>query len=607
MAKKNSIKENLPKATLNKENLQKGLRLFDYIHDKKLEFITGMSLLLISSGIGLVFPMISGSLFGFFGQSKPDASELLQGLYRTGFVLLIILLAQGIISFGRVYFFSRVTEHLLSEIRKKVFSTLLRKKMEYYLATTSQELNARLSADITLVGETFTIHMAEFIRQIIVGLGGLILIFIYTPAQMALWFLVIIPPIIIISLVFGRKIRKRSRELQDKISDLNTYSGELLSGISFVKMFVTEFSESERYANMANEVQKAGISFGIFRGSFFAFIITCVFGTIFFVLFLMVKMKIQGQMEAEQFGRFLMLSLFVAGSLGGLPEQLASIQRALGAADRLFQYIDEPEEKNSGKFSIDGISENIVFDHVDFYYPARPDVKVLDRVCLEIEKGKITALVGPSGSGKSTVVSLLLRFFEPSAGTIKYGSTTIQDIDLYSWRKNIGVVPQENFLFSGTIRQNITYGCTGANEEDIWLACRKAYADEFIRKFPDGLETKVGERGIQLSGGQRQRIAIARAILKNPDFLILDEATSNLDSESEHYIKLALQELMKNRTTLIIAHRLSTIRNADKIILLNKGKVVQQGSHAQLMADENGMYFHFVSLQEQKQTGAYNL
>jgi ABC-type multidrug transport system fused ATPase/permease subunit len=601
MAKKAEKSEELPKASLNKENLRKGLRLLQYIKNKKSEFVIGLILLFISSGIGLIFPMISGSLFGFFGKDNPNTDELIQGLYKTGFILLIILVVQGIISFGRVYFFTRVTEQLLYELRNHVFSTLIRKKMAFYMNTTSQEMNARLSTDIGVVGETFTINLAEFIRQFIVGLGGLLLIFIYTPAQMALWFLGIIPPIILLSLYFGGKIRKKSRMFQDKISELNSYSGELFSGIHFVKMFVTEQSESKNYNDKSVEVRTTGVSFGILRGSFFAFIITCVFGTIFFVLFLMVKLKIEGKMEAEQFGRFLMLSLFVAGSLGGLPEQLAAIQRALGASDRLLKYIDEEEEPNPGKIKISQLSSDIILDNVSFHYPSRPEINVLDNLNLKIQNGRITAIAGPSGSGKSTLVSLLLRFYEPLQGKIFVGDTDLNTLDIYSWRSRIALVPQENFLFSGTIRHNIAYGCGEVTDAQIWEACKKSFADVFIKDFPDGLETKVGERGLQLSGGQRQRIAIARAILKNPDLLILDEATSNLDPESEHFIKMALQDLMKNRTTLIIAHRLSTIRNADHIVILSKGKIIQQGTHEQLMNDRNGMYYHFVSLQEQSQ------
>jgi ABC-type multidrug transport system fused ATPase/permease subunit len=601
MAKKAQKSDELPKASLNKENLRKGLRLLQYIKNKKKEFIVGLILLFLSSGIGLIFPMISGSLFGFFGKDITNREELIQGLYKTGFILLVILVLQGIISFGKVYFFTRVTEHLLFELRNHVFSTLIRKKMAFYMNTTSQEMNARLSTDIGVVGETFTINLAEFIRQFIVGLGGLLLIFIYTPAQMALWFLGIIPPIILLSLYFGGKIRKKSRMFQDKISELNSYSGELFSGIHFVKMFVTEQSESNNYNDKSVVVRTTGVSFGILRGSFFAFIITCVFGTIFFVLFLMVKLKIEGKMEAEQFGRFLMLSLFVAGSLGGLPEQLAAIQRALGASDRLLKYIDEEEEPNPGKIKINHLTSNIILENVSFHYPSRPEINVLDKLNLKIQHGKITAIAGPSGSGKSTLVSLLLRFYEPLQGKIVVGDIDLNSLDLYSWRSRIAVVPQENFLFSGTIRHNIAYGCGEVTDAQIWEACKKSFADVFIKEFPDGLETKVGERGLQLSGGQRQRIAIARAILKNPDLLILDEATSNLDPESEHYIKIALQDLMKNRTTLIIAHRLSTIRNADHIVILSKGKIIQQGTHEQLMNDRNGMYYHFVSLQEQSQ------
>jgi ABC-type multidrug transport system fused ATPase/permease subunit len=601
MAKSKTHKEEIPKAKLNVSNLKKGLRILGYIGNRKSDFFIGLFFLFLSSGVGLVFPLVSGTLFGYFGKTGTSTEDLLQELYRIGFWLLLILIVQGIISFGRVYFFARVTEEILFRLRKDVFGTLLKKPMDFYYRTTSQEINAHLASDITLIGETFTIHLAEFIRQVIVGSGGLVMIFIFAPPGMALWFLVIVPPIILISLFFARKIRKRSRNLQEKISFLNARSGELFSGIHYVKMFVTEEKEISVYENHAEDVKKYGISFGTFRGSFFAFIISCVFGTIFFMLFMMVKMKLEGKMEAEQFGRFLMLSIFVAGSLGGLPEQLASIQRALGAADRLMQYKDAPEEKNPGKRLPENLKKPVRFEKVSFFYPSRPDVEVLKEISFEMNPGEVTALVGPSGSGKSTLVSLILRFYQATSGRILLDDCPVEEFDLFAWRSRIGVVPQDSFLFSGSILDNIRYGCGNVSESQIREAASKAYALDFIEKFPDGFATQVGERGIQLSGGQRQRIAIARAILKNPDLLILDEATSNLDAESEHYIRLALEQLMKGRTTLVIAHRLSTIRNADKILVLHQGKIVQQGKHEELMQDSQGLYHHLVYMQNLQQ------
>ncbi|HQW45900.1 MAG TPA: ABC transporter transmembrane domain-containing protein, partial [Chitinophagaceae bacterium] len=511
-----------------------------------------------------------------------------------GGLLLLILLVQGFFSFGRVYMFTQVTENLLSGLRRDAFSKIIQKPMLFFSQHQVAELSSRLATDINVISEAFTLNIAELIRQSIVGIGGLALMMYYTSWDIAKWFLIIIPPIIVIALLFAKKIRGFSKNFQDKIADANVIVGESLTGISNVKSFTNEQFEMKRYNNKVLEIKLFGIRYGILRGSFFSFVITCVFGAVFFILWKMLLLKTTGHITAEEFGRFMMLALFVAGSLGGLPEQIASIQRALGATDRVFELIDGDIERLNEVVIQEPQSAmqdgSIDFNQVSFNYPTRPDYDVLKSVSFKVASGETVALVGASGSGKTTIASLILRFYDIQQGHILIGGKDIQQISLTSLREKIALVPQEVLLFAGTIKDNIAYGKPNATESEIVEAAKKANAFDFIQSFPEQMNTLVGERGIQLSGGQRQRIAIARAVLKDPLILILDEATSSLDSESEKLVQEALDQLMIGRTSIVIAHRFATIRNADKIVVLQKGAIQEMGTHQELMHLEDGFY-----------------
>jgi ABC-type multidrug transport system fused ATPase/permease subunit len=593
--------DELPKAKLNIENLKKSMRLFAYLGRHKWKFIAGMFFLGASAAIGLVFPLISGKMFSFFGETGKSAEQMESELYRIGKILLIILVVQGIFSFGRVYMFAQVTENLLKGLRNDTFRRLVQMPMEFFSKSQVAELSSRIATDINVISDAFTINIAEFIRQTIVGIGGLVLLIYYTSWDIAQWFLIIIPPLITVAILFSRRIRKFSKAFQDKIAESNVVVGEALTGISNVKTFTNEVYEISRYEKITTGIRDFGLRYGIFRGSFFSFVITFIFGAIFFILWKMLMLKNSGAISAEEFGKFMMLSLFVAGSLGGLPEQIASIQRALGATDRVFELIDGQIEeidlaykKEKEKGPKRG---EIEFSHVDFFYPTRPDFPVLRDVTFRAEKGQTVALVGPSGSGKTTIAALVLRFYDPVNGKIRIDGKDSREFSLTALRENMALVPQDVILFAGTIRENILYGNPNAGEAEVVEAARKANALEFIESFPEKFETRVGERGVQLSGGQRQRIAIARAVLKNPSILILDEATSSLDSESEHLVQEALDKLMEGRTSIVIAHRLSTIRNADKIIVLEKGRVKETGTHNELIGIEDGLYRSLNKLQ----------
>ncbi len=598
MKKQNDLQD-MPKAKLNAENFKKGARLFDYLGKQKWTFAIGLIFLVLSAGVGLLFPMMSGKMFGMLGASnKTQMIENLKKLDNIGFTLLLILVVQGFFSFGRVFMFTRVTESLLESLRNKAFERLIKKPMSFFSKNQSGELSSRLATDLNVISEAFTMNIAEVIRQSIVGIGGLIIIMTSTNFAVSKWFLIIIPPLSVLAILFARKIRNYSKQFQDKIADANVIVSESITGITNVKSFTNEAYEINRYEKQTSDIKRFGLLYGTFRGAFFAFVITCIFGAIFFMLYKMLQLNAQGIISGEEFGKFMMLALFVSGSLGGLPEQIASIQRALGATDRVFEIIDEDVENVLAQNQI-AIQPHgkIELQKINFSYPSRENFEVLKDISFTANAGETVALVGSSGSGKSTIANLILRFYNPIKGQILFDGQNIDEIDLTLLRQQIAYVPQEVILFAGTIAENIAYGKVGATQQEIEEAAKKANAFDFINTFPEKWNTLVGERGIQLSGGQRQRIAIARAVLKNPAILILDEATSSLDSESEGLVQDALDKLMQGRTSIVIAHRLSTIKEANKIVVLHQGVIVEEGTHQELLEIENGFYVKLSKMQ----------
>lgn len=601
MAKKDKSNEDLPKAKLSKVNFKKSFRLFKYIGNSKWVFGLGMFFVVATAVVGLYFPIMAGKMFGYLGQTNMAADIFKNSVSGTGFELMILLVIQGLVSFGRVYTFSIVTENILKGLRTDTFSKLVQLPMSFFSKNQVADLSSRLSTDINVISEAFTVNIAEVIRQTIVGIGGLILLVYFTGWEVAKWFIVIIPPITVIAILYGRRIRKYSKGLQDKISESSVIVSEALTGITSVKSFTSEHLEIKKYNTVTDEIRQFGVKYGVMRGAFFAFIIMCVFGSIFFILYKMLLLINSHQLSSENFGIFMMLSLFVAASLGGLPEQLASIQRALGATDRVFEIIDEKNEEINLAFKAHDTSKRVKgdleFKNIQFTYPTRPDFKVLQDVSFSAKAGQTIALVGSSGSGKTTLASLALRFYEPNSGEYLIDGKKSTDYELTELREQMAIVPQDVLLFGGTIKENILYGKPNATDTEVFEAAKQANAYDFIMSFPEKFETRVGDRGIQLSGGQRQRVAIARAVLKNPSILILDEATSSLDSESEHLVQEALDKLMIGRTSIVIAHRLSTIRNADKIVVLQKGEVLEVGTHQELIANNTGLYQKLSKLQ----------
>lgn len=605
MAKATGVKHNaeddIPKAKLSVKNFKKSFRLFQYLGKSKWIFILGMCFVASTAVVGLYFPIVAGKMFGYMGQIGMATNLFTDKVSGTGVELLILLVIQGIVSFGRVYTFSIVTENILKGLRTDTFNKLVRMPMSFYSKNQVADLSSRLSTDINVISEAFTVNISEVIRQTIVGIGGMVLLVNFTGWQVAKWFLIIIPPLTVIAILYGKKIRGYSKALQDKISESNVIVSEALTGITSVKAFTNEQLEISKYNKVTSEIRKFGIKYGVMRGAFFAFIIMCIFGAIFFILYKMLLLMNAHLLSAEDFGIFMMLALFVAGSLGGLPEQLASIQRALGATDRVFEIIDDKHEEinlvHKNNLNQHRVKGDLEFKNIQFTYPTRPDFQVLKNMSFSAKAGETIALVGSSGSGKSTLASLALRFYEPNSGQYTIDGKLSSNYELTELRDQMAIVPQDVLLFGGTIRENILYGKPSATNDEVIEAAKQANAYDFIMSFPDQFETLVGDRGIQLSGGQRQRVAIARAVLKNPSILILDEATSSLDSESERLVQEALDKLMIGRTSIVIAHRLSTIRNADKIVVLQKGEVLETGTHQELITNENGLYYKLSKMQ----------
>lgn len=603
---KANAEEELPKAKLNLQNLKRSLRLFSYVGPHKWKFILGMFFLAGTAATALIFPRLMGNMMGVIGGaggSTPDINkdQLLHIADSMGLKLLLLFSLQAIFSFFRVVTFTSFTENMLASLRRAAYDKLVQMPMSFFSQRQVAELNSRIASDITQISDTFTTNIAEFLRQLIIIVGGIIII-CFMSWKMAVVMLAIIPVIAIITLFFARYIRKLSKEVQDKIAESNVIVGESLQGIANVKSFTNESYEIGRYKNKTMEILNLAIRGGIARGSFFSFIIFCLFGAIIFIVWYGIQLTINDVISAKDMLSFLFYTVFVAASIGGIAEQLAAIQRALGATERVMDLIDgvpekidlKRESKNSGAARLLG---NIEFNNVSFFYPSRPDFQVLSSVSFSAKKGETIALVGPSGSGKSTIASIILRFYDPQSGEIKIDGKNINEYGLTELRENMAIVPQDVLLFGGSIQENIAYGKPGATLAEITEAAKKANALEFIERFPDKFQTMVGERGIQLSGGQRQRIAIARAVLKDPSILILDEATSSLDSESERVVQEALDKLMVGRTSFVIAHRLSTIRKADKIVVIEKGEVRESGTHQELMQMENGLYRTLTNMQ----------
>jgi ABC-type multidrug transport system fused ATPase/permease subunit len=575
-----------------KKNLSKAIKIFRFVIPYKWTFILGMVFLLLSNLTTLSFPLLIGEMTKVIeGKSKFQINEVTLFFFA-------ILIIQSILSFFRIYTFAQVSEKAMRDVRQTLYAKIITLPIFHFEKRRVGELMSRITSDITQLQDVLSITLAEFFRQIFTLVGGVALI-TYLSWKLTLFMLATFPLLVISAIVFGKFIRKISKKAQDELANTNIIVEETFQSIQAVKAFTNEKYEVNRYTNSLNKVVNEALKAATLRGGFVSFIIFALFGGIVGVVWYGAQLVAQGDLILADLLTFIFYTAFIGGSVGGLGDIYAQLQKTIGASDRILEILGDPSEVDiHANETITQVKFGTIdIQDIHFSYPSRPSVEILKGINFNIEPGQKVAIVGTSGTGKSTLAQLMMRFYEPNQGIIKMGEHQIQDMSVGEWRKMVALVPQEVLLFGGSIRENIAYGKPGASEEEIQQAAEQAYAKDFIESFPEKWDTLVGERGVKLSGGQRQRIAIARAILKDPKFLILDEATSALDSESEKWVQSALEELMKNRTSLIIAHRLSTIRSADKIIVMESGKIIEMGSHENLMAKKQGVYQKMVKLQ----------
>lgn len=579
------------KRPINKKTLKKLAGIFQFMLPYRGMFLLGILSLVVSTFTILAFPRLAGELIDVATGQGTYFTSINEGTVA----LLIVLVFQSIFSFIRVYTFSVVSERGMSDLRKKVYSKAIWLPLTFFDTRRVGELMSRITSDVGTLQDTFSFTLAELLRQVLTLVFGTAFLFYLAPA-LTVFMLLTFPVIVISAIIFGKFIRSLSRKTQDKLAEANVVLEESFQSIFVVKAFTNEKLQIGRYNNAIDQVVNIALRGAKFRALFIAFIILVIFGDIVAVGWYGANLVQSGSLTSGLLLSFVFYTSIIGFSIQGLGEIYSQIQRSIGASERVLDILSEEDEANESGRPVK-LNGSLEFDHVNFAYPTRKEINVLKGLSFSIKPGEKVALVGQSGAGKSTIISLLMRFYNVAEGSIKADGEDINKYALCAYRQNIGIVPQEIILFGGTIEENISYGKPGASKDEIMEAARKANALEFIESFPEKFQTLVGERGIKLSGGQRQRIAIARAILKDPSILILDEATSSLDTRSESLVQNALEKLMEGRTSIIIAHRLSTIKKVDRIFVIQDGRLAEMGSHAELSNADNGIYSNLLKVQ----------
>ncbi len=549
--------------------------------------------LVVGSGIVLVYPQAARIVV-----DDVFADEAAYDLGMVGVGLLALFLVQSVFVGLRHYLFSVVGDRIVADLRKQLFGAIIGREMAFFDASRTGELTSRLASDTQLVQNAVTTNLSMALRYGAQAIGGLVILYV-TSLRLSLVMTAVIPVVLFVAIGYGRKVRRLSRKVQDAVAESTSQAEESIAGIRTVRSFGREAGSQEIYDEAIEESFRLARVRALLGALFGGGVSFLAYAMIAVIVWYGGTLVMEGLMTAGELTAYILYVLFVVFSLGALSGLWTDFARAVGAAERVFGLIDEADAArvDDGDETMRVERGDLRFEEVVFSYPTRAEETVLKGVSFALQPGEKLAVVGASGAGKSTIASLLSRFYAPMAGRI-----LLDGVELGRWpeaelRRAIGMVDQEPLLFSGTIADNLRFGRADATEEELREALRAANALEFVEGFQEGLQTHVGERGVQLSGGQKQRVAIARALLKDPRVLILDEATSALDVESEHLVQEALNRLMESRTTVIIAHRLSTIANADRVIAMRDGEVVEAGSHDELM-DHGGLYARLVELQQ---------
>ncbi|HEY3049075.1 MAG TPA: ABC transporter transmembrane domain-containing protein [Polaromonas sp.] len=575
--------------------------LVPFLHPYRGRIGLAVFFLVMAAVATLVFPLALRGLIdgGLVGGSAAGKGEQLVALRTHFFELFAVAAALGLFSAGRFYMVSWLGERVTADLRNAVYSHVLRQSPEFFETTQTGEVLSRLTGDTTLVQTVVGSSLSMGLRNAVMGVGALAML-VYTNPYLMVQVLGVLLLIVAPSVWFGRRVRKLSRASQDRIADSSAIAAEVLNAIPVVQSYTAEARETARFDASTTNAFNTAVRRSKARSVLVAFIIIATSAALLWGLYQGTQAVMRGDITAGHLGQTIVYVIILAGASAVLGEVYGDLLRAAGATERLMELLEtrspvvSPSNPAPAKVIRSGSA--IKFEAVTFHYPSRPAQAALNNFSLYVAPGETVAIVGPSGAGKSTVFQLLLRFYDPASGRIELDGVATCDMALHDLRQHIGIVPQDAVIFSTSALENIRYGKPDASDEETRAAAKAAFAHEFIMALPEGYDTFLGERGVRLSGGQRQRIAIARAMLKNSPLLLLDEATSALDAESERMVQAALESAMKGRTTLVIAHRLATVQKADRIVVLDHGKLVEQGTHESLVA-ANGVYARLAALQ----------